>query len=132
MASATAYRVIIIYMFMILGSMIITSGPQLSQFAIKADASSIITAVIELGGTLGAATAISAFSGVFIGAFVVLGIFAVFQTIYSSANPIGSILFSAAATAPPGLAPMLIVLGWLITVGFDATFAWAVIAIFAG
>jgi hypothetical protein len=133
MASATAYRVLIIYLFMIVGAAVITHGPQLSTGLISGNTTSIATAVAELMGVLGAATAISAFSGIFIGAFVVLGVFGVFQALFTStANPIGSIMFSAAVGAPSGLSLMLVALGWLMTLGFDATFAWAVIAIFAG
>jgi hypothetical protein len=134
MASAIAFRVILIYIFAVVGYSIIMGGPTAGINLISGTPTQLIGLI---GGVLAGFgvtfIAAAAFSGVFIGAFVVIGLITVFSNYFAPAlNPFAMPILNLASTAPTGLAGILTVLGLLVEFATIVISAWAIVDIFAG
>jgi hypothetical protein len=134
MASAIAFRVVLLYIFAVIGFIIINGGPTSGINALAGKSTQLIGLI---GGVLAGFgvtfVAAAAFSGVFIGAFVVIGLITVFANYFTPAlNPFATPILVMAATAPAGLGSMLTALGLLIEFATIAISAWAITSIFAG
>ena len=134
MGSALAFRVVLLYIFAVIGYMIITGGPGSASSLLSSNNAAIINAVlIILGlGAVGFSIA-QTFSGVFIGAFVVISLIVAFQSfMFPALNPFGAPLIALGNSAPAGLGIILIVLGLLVQFATDTIAVWSFIDIFAG
>lgn len=134
MASAIAFRVLILYIFAIAGYSIILGGPTAGINLLNGQSTQLIGLI---GGVLTGFgvtfVAAAAFSGVFIGAFVVIGLITVFANYFAPAlNPFAMPILTMAHTAPAGLAGILTVLGLLVEFATVIITAWAIVDIFAG
>lgn len=134
MASALAFRVIMLYIFAVIGYMIMTGGPGSASSLLSNNITSIIAAVgiILTLGAVGFAIA-QTFSGVFIGAFVVISLIVAFQSfLFPALNPFGAPIIALGNSAPVGLGTILIVFGLLVQFATDTVAVWSFIDIFAG
>ncbi len=134
MASAIAFRVILIYIFAVVGYSIIMGGPTAGINLISGTPTQLIGLVGSVLAGFGVTfIAAAAFSGVFIGAFVVIGLITVFSNYFAPAlNPFAMPILNLASTAPVGLGSILTVLGLLVEFATIVISAWAIVDIFAG
>ena len=131
MASALAMRMFIIYLFLVIFYFIFTGGLSNANNLLSAHNYLLIIGTIIGSIAFGAVTAYL-LSGVFIGAVVVGPAVAIFASIFSAANPIGSTIFGISAGLPPGLAGMINIFGVLASAGTYALVGWALISMIAG
>jgi hypothetical protein len=123
-----------IYIFAVVGYAIILGGPTAGINLISGTPTQLIGLIGGVSAGFGVTfVAASAFSGVFIGAFVVIGLITVFSNYLAPAlSPFAMPILSLAATAPAGLAGILTVLGLLVEFATITISAWAIVDIFAG
>lgn len=134
MGSALAFRVVLLYIFAVVGYMIITGGPGSASSLLSNDTTAIMATVgIVLALGVGGFVIAQTFSGVFIGAFVVISFIVAFQNfLFPALDPFGAPLIALGNGAPAGLGIILIVLGLLVQFATDTIAVWSFIDIFAG
>lgn len=124
-------RMFIIYLFLVIFYFIFTGGVSSANSLLAAHNYLLIIGTLIGTISLGAVTAYL-LSGVFIGAVVVGPAIAIFATVFSAANPIGSVIFGLAVGAPAALVSMIDIFGVLASAGTYALVAWSIISMIAG